>query len=174
MSASQTFWWVFLLTLKQTTNQWYLSWALKTQTNYHHVYKDCAWDSWNSLLLFHTFQGFQGAPGEEGGKQQNEEELNLNVNSVVTSLLTKRLLKIQQHQDADPVLQLVKKYALEGWPTIRRVEVMVQPYLQFAGEFKVENGLLFKGCRLVIAKSLQSDILEKNHTPRNSLVSRTC
>ncbi len=87
------------------------------------------------------------------------------MNSVVTSFLTKRLLKIQQHQDADPVLQLVKKYALEGWPTKRRVEAMVQPYLQFAGEFKVENGLLFKGCRLVILKSLQSDILEKKtHT----------
>lgn len=28
----------------------------------------------------------------------------------------------------------------------------------------VENGLLFKGCRLVIPKSLQSDILEKLHT----------
>lgn len=68
------------------------------------------------------------APGEEeGGKQQNEEELNLNVNSVVTSLLAKRLHEIQQHQDADPVLQLVKKYPLEGWPTKRRVEAMVQP-----------------------------------------------
>ncbi len=81
-------------------------------------------------------------------KQQNKEELNLNVNSVVTSLSAteKRLHEIQQHQDADPVLQLVKKYSLEGWSTKRIVEAMVKPFFQFAGELTVENGLLLKGC----------------------------
>ncbi len=86
---------------------------------------------------------FQGRTSE-----QNKEELNLNVNSVVTSLSAteKRLQQIQQHQDADPVLQLVKKYSLEGWSTKRIVEAMVKPYFQFAGELTVENGLLLKGC----------------------------
>ncbi|RXN25204.1 Retrovirus-related Pol poly from transposon opus [Labeo rohita] len=79
------------------------------------------------------------APGEGGGdtdKQQNEEELSLYVNLVVTSLpaTEKRLHEIQQHQEADPILQLVKKYSLEGWHTKSRVEAMVQPYFQFAGE----------------------------------------
>ncbi|RXN32929.1 Transposon Ty3-G Gag-Pol poly [Labeo rohita] len=92
-------------------------------------------------------------------------KLNLYVNLLVTSLTAteKRLHEIQQHQEADPILQLVKKYSLEGWPTKSRVEAMVQPYFQFAGELTVENGLLLKGCRLVIPKSLQSDILEKLH-----------
>ncbi len=112
------------------------------------------------------------APGEEeGDKHQNEEELNLYVNSLVTSLpaTEKRLHEIQQHQDADPVLQLVKKYSLEGWPTKRRVEAMVRPYFQFAGELTVENGLLLKGCRLVIPKPLQSDILEKLHNAHQGI-----
>lgn len=91
--------------------------------------------------------------------------MNLYVTSIVTSLpaTEKRLHEIQQHQEADPVLQLVKKYSLEGWPSKNRVEAMVQPYFQFAGELTVENGLLLKGCRLVNPKSLQSDILEKLH-----------
>ncbi|KAL1255543.1 hypothetical protein QQF64_013604 [Cirrhinus molitorella] len=114
------------------------------------------------------------APGEEKrdkDQQQNEEELNLYVNSVVTSLpaTEKRLHEIQQHQEADPVLQLVKKYTLEGWPTKSRVEAMVLPYFQFAGELTVENGLLLKGCRLVIPKSLQSDILEKLHSAHQGI-----
>lgn len=102
------------------------------------------------------------APGEvEGDKWQNDEESNLYINSLVTSLpaTEKSLHEIQQHQEADPVLQLVKKYSLEGWLTKRRVEAMVLPYFQFAGELTVENRLLLKGCRLVIPKSLQSDIL---------------
>ncbi len=108
---------------------------------------------------------------EKKETQQNEEELNLYVNSVVTSLpaTEKRLHEIQQHQEADPVLQQVKKYSLEGWPTKRRVEAIVQPYFRFAGELTVENGLLLKGCRLVIPKSLQSDILEKLHTAHQGI-----
>ncbi|KAL0149497.1 hypothetical protein M9458_055285 [Cirrhinus mrigala] len=114
------------------------------------------------------------APGEGGrdtDKQQNEEDLNLYVNLVVTSLpaTEKRLHEIQQHQEADPILQLVRKYSLEGWPTKSRVEAMVQPYFQFAGELTVENGLLLKGCRLVIPKSLQSDIFEKLHAAHQGL-----
>ncbi len=93
------------------------------------------------------------------------------MNSVVTSLSAteKRLHKIQQHQDAEPVLQLVKKYSLEGWPTKIIVEAMVKPFFQFAGELTVENGQLLKGCRLVIPKSLQSDILEKRHTTHQGI-----
>ena len=70
------------------------------------------------------------APGSEGEHdgQQNEEEMNLYVNFIVTGLpvTEKRLRKIQQHQEADPVLQLVKKYSPEGWPAKNRVETMVQ------------------------------------------------
>jgi len=74
--------------------------------------------------------------------------MNLYVNFIVTRLpATEKILrKIQQHQEADPVLQLVKKYVLEGWPSKNRVESMVQQYFQFAGELTIENGLLLKGC----------------------------
>lgn len=91
------------------------------------------------------------------------------MNSVVTSLPATEKRLHQIHQKADPVLQLVKKYSLEGWPTNIIVEAMVKPYFQFAGVLTVENGPLLKSCRMVIPKSLQGDILEKGHTTRQGI-----
>ena len=58
------------------------------------------------------------APVSSGAEGPQEEEINLYVDSIITSLpaTEKRLRKIQTHQDDDTILQQLKKFCVEGWP----------------------------------------------------------
>ncbi|XP_036001498.1 uncharacterized protein K02A2.6-like [Fundulus heteroclitus] len=105
------------------------------------------------------------APVAHSGDHLHEEEIDLYADAVVASIpaTEKRLKEIQMHQDKDEVLQQLKQFCISGWPNKFDIEKTFQPYLPFAGELTVQNGLLLLGCRLVIPKSLRLDILNKLH-----------
>ena len=110
-------------------------------------------------------------PDNGQGENQPEEEINLYVNTVLSSLpaTEKRLLEIQKHQENDAVLREVRKYCLEGWPNKFNIDDTVQQYYPFSGELTVENGLLLKGSRIVIPKALQKDILQRLHAAHQGI-----
>lgn len=105
------------------------------------------------------------APVGGTGNRRLEEETNLYVDTIMTSLpgTEKRLREIQRHQDNDEILIQLKKFCIEGWPDKFSIERAFQPYLAFAGELTIQNGLLMKGSRIVIPQSLREDILGKLH-----------
>ena len=105
------------------------------------------------------------APLGDRGLLEQEEEVNLYVNMVRSTLpaTEKRLQEIREHQERDVILSQVKKYCNEGWPDKSTIDRAYLPYAQVQEELSVENGLLLKGCRLVIPKPLQTDILKKLH-----------
>ncbi|KAJ8290613.1 hypothetical protein GJAV_G00015280 [Gymnothorax javanicus] len=76
----------------------------------------------------------------------------------------KRLLQIQRHTDDDGQLQAVKATILKGWPTEKNdAEQVVRDYWPIKEELSVQNGVLFRGQRVVIPRSLHPEMLARVH-----------
>ena len=93
------------------------------------------------------------APLRDRGQLEQEEEVNLYVNMVMSTLSAteKRLQEIREYQECDEILSQMKK-CNEGWPDKSTIVRAYPPYAQVQEELSVENGLLLKGFRLVIPK----------------------
>ena len=70
-----------------------------------------------------------------------------------------RIREIRQHTNDDLALQLLKQTIQEGWPDHQSaLPPLVVPYFSIRDELAVTDGLVFRGERLVIPKSLRSQI----------------
>jgi hypothetical protein len=69
---------------------------------------------------------------------------------------TEKLNKIKIETELDEVLVKLKTIILQGWPDERKkVPTVLIPYYNFADEMTVQDGLIFKGDRVVIPKGLR-------------------
>ena len=95
-----------------------------------------------------------------------EEDINLYVNHIESSWPVSdiKLTQIALETEKDTVLSVVMKYVLNGWPQyIRDVSDPAKDYFCVRGQLSVYNGLLVNGCKIVVPKSLRSDILNRIH-----------
>ena len=76
-----------------------------------------------------------------------------------------RVCEIRQHTSRDPALQQLKRTIQEGWPDDKlALPSLVAPYFSIRDELAVTDGLVFRGERLVIPKSLRSEIKKDIHS----------
>ena len=76
-----------------------------------------------------------------------------------------RLAEIQKETESDEVMQLMKAVILDGWPdNINEIPNVLKPYYCIRDEFSVQNGLIFKGDRVVIPLKMRPSILESIHS----------
>ena len=96
--------------------------------------------------------------------KQFQEDVYLFVNQVVESLpaTDSRREEIRKHQEEDRICQQVVQFCKEGWP--ERVKGPLRLYQPHAAELTVINGLLLKGCQLVIPLALRDEMLDRIHT----------
>ena len=88
--------------------------------------------------------------------------LDLQVHHV--KFTTQRLDQIRQETRKDKELKQLMETIVLGWPEKRRdVPEQIQPYWPFRDELAVENGLVLKGPRIVIPRTLTPMILTKLH-----------
>ena len=106
-----------------------------------------------------------------------KEELvpDLEVNSVfLNSHLTvspNRYSETQLQTANDPDLQLLQKTVKSGWPENKEyLPANLHPYWNFRDEIICNGGLLFKGNKLIIPKSMQQDMLDLIHEPHLGVV----
>ena len=72
---------------------------------------------------------------------------------------------IQKETDKDEVMQLLKTMILDGWPdNVNEVPVALKIYYGIRDEFAIQNGLIFKGDRIVIPLELRNSIMESIHS----------
>ena len=66
---------------------------------------------------------------------------------------------------SDDSLQIFMSAVLEGWlSTLDEVPVQVKPHFQFRDEITAQNGLLFKGERLIVPAKLRKEMMERIHS----------
>ena len=76
-----------------------------------------------------------------------------------------RLKEFKEGTASDDTLQILMSTVLEGWPsTLDKVPAEVKPYFQFQDEITAQNGLLFKGERLIVPAKLRKEMMEKVHS----------
>ena len=71
---------------------------------------------------------------------------------------------IQQATESDATLRELKTTIRRGWPPTKEdVVASIRDYFPFREELSLQNGLVFKGERLVIPTSVREDMLSKIH-----------
>ena len=75
-----------------------------------------------------------------------------------------QLSEIKQETAQDPTLQTPKNVILRGWPAnSSSVPKEVSEYFNVRDELAVQDGIIFKGQRCVIPKTLRQKVKEKIH-----------
>ena len=72
-----------------------------------------------------------------------------------------RLLQIQRETEQDESLQFLKAVIQHGWPENKStLPLLASPYFDMRDELSVQDGLIFKGERVVVPKAARSGLLK--------------
>ena len=95
-------------------------------------------------------------------KDSTAIDLDLQIHHV--QFTPQRLDQIRRETKQDAELKQLMETIVVGWPEKRRdVPRQIQPYWPFRDELAVEDGLVLKGPRVIIPRSLTPTILSKLH-----------
>ena len=76
-----------------------------------------------------------------------------------------RLQRIREETETDETLQMLKRIIIQGWPSERdAVHELLTPYYSYRDELAVQDGLIFKGERVIIPINLRKEMKEKIHS----------
>ena len=82
-----------------------------------------------------------------------------------TSVSHNTQTNIKEATAADPSLQQLKQIVTSGWPDTREnTPTSTQEYWNFREEITIQDGILYKGLRMIIPLSLRADMLNKIHS----------
>ena len=80
------------------------------------------------------------------------------------SLSQEGLKRVQKATEQDKEMSELKRLIQEGWPEdISQVPKSVKCYYSFREELTCQEGLIFKGERLIIPKGLREDMMQRMH-----------
>ena len=76
-----------------------------------------------------------------------------------------RLERLKTATESDPTMQVLKDTIIQGWPHEKSAcKVEVTPYFSIRDELSVQDGLIFKGERLVIPRSMRTEMKTAVHS----------
>ncbi|UYV60495.1 K02A2.6-like, partial [Cordylochernes scorpioides] len=103
----------------------------------------------------------------EGG--EDERPTSAHINAVLSSITDKdeMLTKIFEAQQEDTTLKAVVNYLEQGWPDKKKMSQALLSYWHVKDELGVQNGLLMRGCRLVVPAMVQLNRLTANVVVRS-------
>ena len=80
------------------------------------------------------------------------------------------LIAIPQATESDAILRELKTTIRQGWPATKaEVSANLRDYFPFREELYLQNGLVFKGERLVVPVSVKDNMLAKIHRSHISI-----
>ncbi|XP_031359175.1 uncharacterized protein K02A2.6-like [Photinus pyralis] len=76
-----------------------------------------------------------------------------------------RVAQLVKEVSKDEELQSIKKYVVNGWPSISKIPSNIKPYHKLKAEITLgTNGLIYMSQRVIIPQSWRSKILDDIHT----------
>ena len=104
------------------------------------------------------------------GDLSGEEEIKVYIDSIITNLPVsdRKIQEIRQETKRDEQLQQLKKSILDGFPDQKsEVPSSIQEYWNIQNELSYTDGLILKGSKLIVPKSLRREMLkEKKNSHR--------
>ena len=94
-----------------------------------------------------------------------EQDSQVFVNNVIESLPAseQQLQRIRESQQNDQICRQVIRFCQTEWPNKASLPHNIQPYYSVSAEISLEDGLLLRGCRIIIPSELQPEMLNKIH-----------
>ncbi|KAJ8389944.1 hypothetical protein AAFF_G00112290 [Aldrovandia affinis] len=97
--------------------------------------------------------------------QQEQEDVQHVNQADYLNVSSQRLEQIRRHTDRDECLQALKNTVLVGWPDVKEeAPLIAREYWPFRDEISVQNGILFRGQKVIIPKSLRPEMLTRIHS----------
>ncbi|XP_058449270.1 uncharacterized protein K02A2.6-like [Malaya genurostris] len=88
------------------------------------------------------------------------------------SVSDNRLTEIKKETSNDQPLQLIISYIQQGWPpTVDRVPDTVKVYYGYRSELSTQDGLVFRGDRIVVPYVLRRKLIDSCHVSHNGVES---
>ena len=97
--------------------------------------------------------------------QINSVEVDRFVASIIDNLpiSDNKLQELRNMTASDHVLQKVKLYAEKGWPVRREADIDTLSFYTVRDEIVYNHGLLLKGTRIIVPKSMQAELKRQIH-----------
>lgn len=112
----------------------------------------------SGLGTAYTRQDICSLQQEQDDAQHINQEEYLNVSD-------QRLEQIRRHTDRDKCLQSLESTVLAGWPDNKEFTPhCIREYWTFRDEVSVQNGILFRGQKVIIPKSIRQEMLTRIHS----------
>ena len=103
---------------------------------------------------------------DDSGAYEEFKAINLGL-----SVSDERYEEFQKETKIDPELQAGLVMVKNGWPDPKvQVPLEARPYWTFRDEVATADGLLFKGTRLIVPKSLRPEMLRQIHKSHLGIV----
>ena len=99
-------------------------------------------------------------------KQEEESRLEFESVDMEESLFVTnhRLQSIRQHTAADNSLQVLMTIIKKGWPENKTsLPLCVREYWAYRDELSTQNGLVFRGTRIIIPSALRPELITRAH-----------
>lgn len=112
-------------------------------------------------------------PEQHFGNGASHDDVAAHIDAVVCQVpaTPQRMKEIKQHTAEDLQLQTVLSFIRHGWPEyIEKMPETVRDFYQVRGELSELEGLVVRGCRIVIPANMREMILEKIHDGHQGLV----
>lgn len=75
-----------------------------------------------------------------------------------------RLSSIREATSDDPVMQTLARIIMKGWPSDKKnVPLCVQEYWPYRDELTTQNGIIYRGTRVIIPTEMRPQMLERAH-----------
>ena len=102
--------------------------------------------------------------GLSRGSSKNKDHIELDMQLNIVQITERRLNNIRQETAKDHILCELKEVIVHGWPDrVKELPNQLRPYWSFRDELAVEDGLILKGERVVIPKTIQEHLLTQLH-----------
>ena len=102
--------------------------------------------------------GESAAEATRGETEKDVESINM---TQYIPMSEETQTRMQRATEEDEDLRDLKTVIRHGWPLRKDVPVKVRDYFPFRDELTMQNGLIFKGERLVVPTSLREEMTEK-------------
>ena len=88
------------------------------------------------------------------------EDIAHHVHSIINQLPVSqsKLSQLQRETAIDPVLQTLKQYTVNGWPSDDIIDMSVKPFYSQRHEIVYNHDLLLKGQQIIVPKSMRPEI----------------
>ena len=131
---------------------------------------------YNYKLLYKPGKSIPVADALSRAPLDESQNVHIISNSATLPLKEERFEEIKRETEKDNILCDLSIVISEGWPEHKsQLHYDLSQYFSYRDELSIENGIIFKGDRILIPESLRNSMKEKihaGHTGINSCLRR--